>query len=134
MGAEDAFAKYVDKVMRASYPNFKIKLPCCGFDEAKIPQEVVTEVDLQTLRDARHQDECLRIDGKILKCKGCLEPKEFTTQDIVMLSLDYWRKTSTNLGDASLTRDKINSSWLDVAAYTSPIDDLPLPDGCGWLK
>ena len=52
-----------------------------------------------------------------------------------MLSLDYWRRASSaDASDGSLTRDKINPSWLDVAAYTYPIDDLPLPEGCGWLK
>ena len=46
--AKEAFAKYADKVMKASYPDFKIKMPCCGEGcEAKVPREVVSEVDLQ---------------------------------------------------------------------------------------
>ena len=45
--ARKAFAKYADEVMRASYPELRIKLPCCGFGEAKMAQEVVSEVDLQ---------------------------------------------------------------------------------------
>ncbi|EJK51118.1 hypothetical protein THAOC_29743, partial [Thalassiosira oceanica] len=133
--AKKAFAKYADKVMKASYPDFKINLPCCGEGcEAKLPREVVSEVDLQTLRDARHQDECLKIGGKILKCKECSEPQLFTTQEIVMLSLDYWSRANDDVSHGSLTRDNIEPSWLDVATYTSPFDDLPLPDGCGWLK
>ena len=51
-----------------------------------------------------------------------------------MLALDYWRKGDDGAGDGRLTREKIKPSWLDVAAYTSPIDDLPLPEGCGWLN
>lgn len=46
--ARNAFAEYAAKVMSASYPDFKIKLPCCGEGSvAKAPQEVVSEVDLQ---------------------------------------------------------------------------------------
>ena len=46
--AKKAFVKYAKKVMSASYPDFEIKLPCCGEgSEAKAPQEVVSEVDLQ---------------------------------------------------------------------------------------
>jgi len=154
--ARECFAKYADQVMRASYPDFKIKLPCCGVGEARSPREVVSEVDLQvrfscmicrtcapltsqdrtrqTLRNARHQDECLKIDGKILKCRECPEPSEFSTQDIVMLSLDNWRRKNSDVCHGSLTSDKIQPSWLDVAAYTSPFDDLSLPEGCGWLN
>ena len=51
-----------------------------------------------------------------------------------MLSLDRWSRANDDVSHGSLTRDKIEPSWLDVAAYTSPFDDLPLPDGCGWLK
>ena len=46
--AKEAFAEYADKVMKASYPDFRIKLPCCGEGcEAKVPREVVSEVNLQ---------------------------------------------------------------------------------------
>lgn len=45
--ARDCFAKYADQVMRASYPGFRIKLPCCGVGEARSPREVVSELDLQ---------------------------------------------------------------------------------------
>ena len=45
--ARECFAKYADQVMRASYPGFRIKLPCCGVGEARSPREVVSELDLQ---------------------------------------------------------------------------------------
>ena len=112
--ALEDFRAYVDNIMSASYPGFEIMSCCSDNCEGKI-EELDLQVQrvysllhflcplnsypvsaLQTLRDARHGDHCDTVKGKVLTCNKC--DTTFTTQDLVMMNLNHWRRSSKSDG------------------------------------
>ena len=77
---------------------------------------------LQTLRDARHCDHCTKVKGKILKCNEC--DNTFTTQDLIMMNINHWRRSSKSDGslEEPLTWSQLDSAWLDIAAARYPYE------------
>ena len=98
--ARKTYFEYVDNVMTASYGDeFMISDNCSGCTNNDTHQgmevDSATEshvddnfkqCDLQILRNARHKDCSLDINGKVLQCRKC--NKQVSTVDIVKLAVD----------------------------------------------
>mmetsp|Transcript_1485 Transcript_1485/g.3204 ORF Transcript_1485/g.3204 Transcript_1485/m.3204 type:complete len:1761 (+) Transcript_1485:1415-6697(+) len=119
--ASMAFIKYVDRVTSATYPDFTVELNCPCKAVGKT-EEVLEEVSPQELRDARHQDHCLKLKGEVVRCKTCRKP--FSTREIVALGVDGWRKKLSDGYRKELTPDQLTPAWLDSVSCRHSYDSL----------
>ena len=86
--ARAKFYEYINKIMCASYYKNKdwiIEHECNGEVKKEKVEDVYQEREPQILRDARHQEECHEVEGKIMECTSCGE--EVSTQEIINMAL-----------------------------------------------
>ena len=95
MAAEEELIKYVDKVMSASYGiEVSRRHRCCKDDESTLRGR-----NSQLIRDCRHSEHCVEIEGKVIECSECL--RLFSSKDVVNLALSRWKQWGSEWSDST---------------------------------
>jgi len=124
--ARAKFYEYINKIMCASYYKNKdwiIEHECNGETKKAKVEDVYQERGPQILRDARHQEDCHEVNGKIMECTSCGE--EVSTQEIINMTLREWHQNAVRDKQTSAESDlefPLRNERLAIAAYRWPFD------------
>ena len=112
--ARNRFQGYVDKIMCASYGvDLEIptsSLPECTQSTVENPDALYEDVSSQSFRDARHENLCVPLEGRVIQSKR--NPRLVSPSDIIEHVLEYWKNVSRPDTFLPPTKEK-----LDQAAY-----------------
>ena len=150
--AKEEFIKYLNTVMNASYPDEFEAAHCyegeCLHDDCNQvvvdgrhycrshshlePQnDKFIDCDWQEFRDARHEDGCHKVGGRVMTCKLCKKKgvpsgaEKVVPREAVWAGLERMRSgmESTKVSSLPLSKER-----LDIASYRH-VYDLNLEDG-----
>ncbi|KAL7525509.1 hypothetical protein ACHAXR_005955, partial [Thalassiosira sp. AJA248-18] len=114
--ARNKLQAYIDKVMTATYGPELIAPTRDGLNIS--PDKLLTDVNLQTLRDARHEELNKDIRGRVMKSKT--NGVALSCQELLNHSLNVWKQHAVD-DMYQVTSDIYmppTSERLDIAAYT----------------
>lgn len=114
--ARQRFQRYIDKIMCASYGvDMEMELPshplhCDTPSTLYKPDQLYDDASSQRFRDARHEELCVPINGRIIQPKGIHQL--ITPDTIINRVLTYWKNVDRPDTILPPTKEK-----LDQAAY-----------------
>ena len=114
--ARREYIKYINKVMSAQFGDFEIiaRHTCTnGEEKTGNINDMYSNCDLQVLRDARHNTECIQVGGRVMQCVECGLREKPT--DVITSALTLLRDNLSE-DDTTITLP-LPGVLLDVAAY-----------------
>lgn len=117
--ARASYIAYVNKIMCARQCDFEVEVThtCRGTDDKKGPvNEIFQNCCPSILREARHEEGCKNIKGRVMQCKSC--GKCEATTDVTTEVLKNLQQGSS----ANSLNYPLSSERLDIAAYRTMYD------------
>ena len=133
--SRETFIKFIDNNINASFgTQLVITHKCIGENNQETtivdtPENIFTEMEPDSFREARHKELCSDLKGNIMSCQKC--NKTISTTEIINQSLKMWKdkvlpgtRAQENRPDTKLP---ISKERLDMAAY---LHSYHMNEGC----